>query len=116
MLLWFLSALALSEAVIGFTLTILLLLGKTGLLFVVDTLSTVGLAIAAIGIFPLLSRLSRLALGEPATEDEKAAPQAGTGSNFRTFIEQSNHLLRAILIGGIVIGTGLGLFYFPAGS
>jgi hypothetical protein len=116
MLLWILGTLILSEAVTGFTLTILMLLGRTGILSVVDTLSTVGFAIAAFGIFPLLSRLSRLALGEPATKTEPETPESETGSNFRTFVKQSSHLLRAVLVGGIVMFTGLGLFYFPVGS
>jgi len=119
MLLWILGSFVVSEAVIGITLTALLLLGRTDPLFVVDTLSVIGFAIFAVGFLPLLSKLRHLALEEPAIEnkpDEGSTFRRNAGLRLCTFAERFGHLLRAILIGGIVVGTGLGLFYFSGSS
>ncbi len=119
MLLWMLGSFVVSEAVVGITLTALLLLGRTDPLFVADTLSVIGFAIFAVGFLPLVSKLRHLALEESTIKnepDEESAFRRNAGSRFRAFAERFGHLLRAILIGGIVVGTGLGLFHFSGSS
>lgn len=114
MLFWILGSFVISEAVVGIALTVLLLLGRADPVFVVDTLSVVGFAILAFGLLPLLSKLRKLALEEPEDENqanEGAEPRRKSGSRLRDFAGQYEHLFRAILIGGVVMGTAFGLYY-----
>lgn len=113
MLFWILNSFVLSEAIVGIILTVLLLLGRTSSTTVVDVVSFVGFVIFAGGFLPLLQKLRRLALGEPKKDktDQEEAPTEPSRSKLTDFAKKQAKLLRAILVGGIVFGMGLGLFY-----
>ena len=115
MLLWILGSFVMCEAVVGVTLTVLLLLGRANPTLVVDTLSFIGFAILAFGLLPLLSRFRKHVAPKP----EEASPQPEdetrpeVGSRLRTFAGQNAHFFRAILVGGFVMAMAFGLYFIP---
>ncbi|MCK5247076.1 hypothetical protein KAR02_09270 [Candidatus Bipolaricaulota bacterium] len=115
MLFWILSSFVVSEAIVGIILTVLLVIGKADSRIVVDVMSFVGFLIFAGGFLPLLQKLRVSALlGEPKkdkTDQEEATPTEPSKSKLYDFAKKQANLLRAMLIGGIVFGMGLGLFY-----
>jgi len=111
MLPWILGSFVISEAVVGIVLTVLLLLGRADQAFVVNTLSVVGFAILAFGLLSLLSKLRKLALDDEdaSSQHERAETRRSAGSRLRDFVVQYEQFFRAILIGGVVMGTAFGL-------
>lgn len=115
MVLWLLSSFALSEAVVGVILTVLLVMGRATPTYVVDVVSFVGFLILAAGLLPLLHKVRGLTLGAPAAEktnegDEAEAEEVSRSKAHR-FAKKHANLLQTILVGGIVFVTGLGLLY-----
>jgi len=111
MLRWILGSIVISEAVVGTSLTVLLLLGRADPVLTVNVLSVVGFAILALGLLPLLSKIRNLALDDEdaGSQHEGAEAELNTGSRLRNFAVQYEHFFRALLIGGVVIGTAFGL-------
>lgn len=113
MFLWILSSFVVSEAIVGIVLTVLLVIGKANSTTVVDVMSFVGFLIFAAGFLPLLQKLRSLALIESPKDktDEESTSTESSESRLVSLLRQQANLLRAMLIGGIVFATGLGLFY-----
>ncbi|MBE0636497.1 hypothetical protein IH601_10920 [Candidatus Bipolaricaulota bacterium] len=110
---WILGSFVLSEAVIGFVLTILLLLGKADQASVVDVLSSTGFFVFVFGLLPLLSKIRQSMLYEPQEPqpDDDPTLKQPSSSGFRAFAKLHANLFRVLLVGGIVFGNALGLFY-----
>jgi uncharacterized membrane protein YedE/YeeE len=113
MLFWILSSFVVSEAIVGVILTVLLVLGKADSTTVVDVVSFVGFLIVAVGLLPLLHKVRSLTLGEPMAAEIHVGPTPAEPPRSRLygFVKKQANLLRVVLIGGIVFGMGLGLFY-----
>lgn len=119
MLLWILGSFVMCEAVVGITLTVLLLMGQANPTRVIDTLSFIGFAILAFGLLPLLSRFRKHPLlkpekASPQGEEEETRPRAG--SLLREFAGRNAHFFRAMLVGGLVMVMAFGLYFIPGSS
>ena len=112
MLRWILGTFVLSEAAIGIVLTGLLLAGRADQRSIVDAVSFIGFVVFACGLLPLLSKIRKSVSLEPKAEPEgDEDTESDKKSTARDFMIKHEKLFRAILIGGIVFGHGLGLFY-----
>ena len=106
-----------AEALIGSALTVLLLLGRTDPMVVSNTLTVIGVGILAVSIAPstMMSTIRRM--GGPTTSSalKEGSSLRGAAIRHRSigFIDRFGHLIRGVLMAGIVIGTGLLLESFP---
>ena len=113
MLRWILGSVVLSEAVIGLVLTGLLLLGKADQAIVVDVTSFIGFLVFACGLLPLLAKIRKNTLyQEKDTQHEgPPVPRLPYRSRLCAYVLKHSSMLRAMLVGAIVFGNGLALFY-----
>lgn len=100
-----------AEALIGSALMVLLLLGQTNPTVVSNTLTVIGVGVLALSIGPstMISSVRRRGgplyvgrLGESPLDQVGNAKVRSSG-----FVDRFGHLLRGVLMAGIIIGTGL---------
>jgi hypothetical protein len=107
----------LSEAIVGTALLGLLLLGRTDPMFVVNTLTVVGVGVLAFSAAPSMMNSAVQRRGGPmiAEDVKEGSSLRGTATRLKPsgFIDRFGHVIRGILMAGIVIGTGLLLYSFP---
>lgn len=108
---------AIGEAIVGGSLTVLLLAGRTDPITVANTLTVAGVVVLLVGAAPSMVSVGFRRMGGP---QRATALEVGSGSlkspSLRTnaFTSRAGSFVRGLLIAGIVIGTGLLLYLFPS--
>ena len=100
-----------AEALIGSALMVLLLVGRTEPMVVSNTLTVIGVGVLALSIGPSTMVTTVRRRGGPLYAGRRGEVPLDQVGDVKVrssgFVDRFGHLLRGVLMAGIIIGTGL---------